>query len=176
MVEDVPPIVSSSSVDWVYARMNPSKVTTSWVAVQRYGEWLIATSTRVVSICASAICEAIARLRIRSYSLRSSLLAPATALFIYDGRMASCASCAPLDLVWYWRDLWYLSPYSSTIAALAVFMASALRLTESVRIYVICPLSYKDCARRIVLETEKCNLRTASCCKVEVVNGGAGLR
>ncbi len=41
---------------------------------------------------------------------------------------------------------------------------------------MICPDSYNCCATRIVLETEKPNLRDASCCKVDVVNGAEGVR
>jgi hypothetical protein len=36
--------------------------------------------------------------------------------------------------------------------------------------------SYSCCARRIVRCAPKPSLRAASCCSVEVVNGGAGLR
>ena len=36
------------------------------------------------------------------------------------------------------------------------------------------PASYNRWASCIVFETEKCNLREASCCSVDVVKGGAG--
>ena len=39
---------------------------------------------------------------------------------------------------------------------------------------MISPDSYKRCAIIIVCDTEYPNLRAASCCKVEVVKGGAG--
>ena len=48
------------------------------------------------------------------------------------------------------------------------------RFTESVLIYVICPASYKFCAALIVLLIAKPNFLDASCCNVDVVNGGAG--
>ena len=41
---------------------------------------------------------------------------------------------------------------------------------------MICPDSYNCCATRIVLETEKPNLRDASCCNVDVVKGADGVR
>ena len=50
------------------------------------------------------------------------------------------------------------------------------RLTLSVRMYVMRPLSYRRCATIMVCDTEKPSLRAASCCSVEVVNGGAGIR
>ena len=55
-------------------------------------------------------------------------------------------------------------------------MASPERLTLSVRIYVICPFSYRCCATIIVCDTVKPSFLAASCCSVDVVNGGAGER
>ena len=46
----------------------------------------------------------------------------------------------------------------------------------SVRMYVIRPASYKRCATDMVWRAPKPNLRLASCCNVEVMNGGDGLR
>ena len=60
---------------------------------------------------------------------------------MYVGRMASWASCAPLAWVWYWRVLLYLSPQSLTISSRLAARQSVDRLTESVRMYVIRPLS-----------------------------------
>ncbi len=57
--------------------------------------------------------------------------------------------------------------------------------TESVRMYVISPTvpspgmsmpSYNRCASVIVLRALNPSLRAASCCSVDVVNGGAGER
>ena len=42
--------------------------------------------------------------------------------------------------------------------------------------YVVKPLSYSRCAARIVRRASKRNFRLPSCCSVDVVNGGAGLR
>jgi hypothetical protein len=39
----------------------------------------------------------------------------------------------------------------------------------------MCPLSYSFCATTMVFKTENPSLRDASCCKVEVVNGAAGV-
>ena len=50
------------------------------------------------------------------------------------------------------------------------------RFTLSVRMYVIRPFSYRRCATIMVCDTENPSLRAASCCSVEVVNGGAGMR
>ena len=64
-------------------------------------------------------------------------------------------------------------------------MASSATRTESVRMYVMSPTwpspgtsmpSYSRWAICIVLLAENPSLRAASCCNVEVVNGGAGVR
>ena len=60
---------------------------------------------------------------------------------MYVGRMASWASCAPFECVWYWRGLLYSSPHRLVISALLELMHSDDRLTESVRMYVIRPFS-----------------------------------
>src|SRR5690349_5821696 len=54
--------------------------------------------------------------------------------------------------------------------------AVLLKFTLSVRMYEIYPFSYNFCAISMVLETPYPNFRDASCCNVEVVNGGAGER
>src|SRR5450759_2152660 len=54
--------------------------------------------------------------------------------------------------------------------------ASFERFVESVLIYVILPASYSFCATAIVCATENPSFRKASCCRVEVVKGGAGDR
>ena len=92
------------------------------------------------------------------------------------GRIASWASCAPLDWVWNCRGLLYLSPHSWHISSLLPLIHNAERLTESVRMYVILPFSYKCWAIVIVWDTVNPNLRAASCCNVDVVKGGAGER
>ncbi len=55
-------------------------------------------------------------------------------------------------------------------------IASSDRFVESVRMYVMRPSSYSFWAIRIVVFTENPSLFPASCCRVEVVNGGAGAR
>ena len=82
----------------------------------------------------------------------------------------------PVRLVWKLRGCEYSAPYSFSISDFVAPMHSFERFTESVRIYVIIPLSYSRCATIIVCETVKPSLRAASCCSVEVVKGGAGER
>ena len=55
-------------------------------------------------------------------------------------------------------------------------MARADRFTLSVRIYVMRPASYSLCATIIVWLTVNPSFLAASCCRVEVVKGGAGVR
>ena len=68
----------------------------------------------------------------------------------------------------------YSSPYFFKIKFLAPFIPSSERDVESVLIYVIKPFSYNCCASRIVFLADDLNFLAASCCKVEVVNGGFG--
>ena len=94
---------------------------------------------------------------------------------MYVGRMASCASCAPLALVRYLRTFTYSSPICSAITPLLAPRQSALRFTLSVRMYVMRPLSYRCCATIMVCATVNPSLCAASCCRVLVVKGGAGI-
>ena len=64
----------------------------------------------VRSITASAICEAMARLRMRSYSRCSEASEPAFTALKSVGRMASWASWAEADLVLNMRVWWYSAP------------------------------------------------------------------
>ena len=88
--------------------------------------------------------------------------------------MASCASCAPFDDVWYLRTFRYCAPIVFDISSDIISRASVDRFTESVRIYVICPASYSFWATIMVLLTVNPSFREASCCRVDVVKGGAG--
>ena len=92
------------------------------------------------------------------------------------GRIASCASWAFLTLLAYRRGCagTNRSPYSSRTCRRAASMADSDRFTESVRIYVMYPFSYSRWAVRIVCWDENRSFRAASCCRVEVMNGGAG--
>ena len=59
---------------------------------------------------------------------------------------------------------------------LAAFIASSAMLGESVRIYVIAPASYSFWASFIHTSGDIPSRADASCCKVDVINGGLGLR
>src|SRR5690606_1490377 len=138
--------------------------------------WLFAEIlTLVRSNSASLICEASVRFQIRSYNLAWSRSMLTELRDMSVGRIASCASCAPLLLVTKFRGFENSFPYDFVISAAAAAIASFERLTLSVLIYVISPASYNRCANCIVIPTGRYNLRAASCCKVDVVNGAAGL-
>ena len=62
------------------------------------------------------------------------------------------------------------------MAAMLALMQSEERFTESVRMYVMRPDSYSRWATIMVCATVKPSLWAASCCRVEVVNGAAGVR
>ena len=97
---------------------------------------------RTDAVCprASAICEATVRFQISSYSRNWS---PDSSLATWAGvrkwspagRMASCASCAPLALLVYTRGAsgTYSGPYSSDACRRAASIACALSDDESVR-------------------------------------------
>ena len=55
-------------------------------------------------------------------------------------------------------------------------MAVSDNVVESVRMYVMNPFSYRRCASDMVCDDENRSLRPASCCSVEVMNGGYGRR
>ncbi|GFI07264.1 hypothetical protein IMSAGC006_02019 [Muribaculaceae bacterium] len=68
--------------------------------MKRSSRVLTDISTVVLSISASVICDAMARRRISVYRRFSCEVPSMLSLSAYVGRMASCASCAPLELVW----------------------------------------------------------------------------
>ena len=99
------PSASSSSLaskPSSYTARKPANFTTCPVARKACRPVGSRSVTVVRSRLAAAIWLAIARLKIRSYSLPSSPL-PARSRVKSVGRIASCASCAFLALVWYWR-------------------------------------------------------------------------
>ena len=102
------------------------------------------------------------------------------------GRIASWASWALRVFVLNARPFGvvYSGPKRSSITRAASAIAWLESATESVRIYVIRPTwpssvstpSYRRCAALMVRFGEKPSLRLASCCRLDVVNGGAGER
>ena len=104
-----PSSFSSSSVPSKYTFKNPSNFITSPLAVNSCSLVLISIFATVFSKTASLICEAIVRFQINSYNFVNS--GSFTKWFsIYEGRMASCASCALSFLFLYLRICIYLSP------------------------------------------------------------------
>ena len=131
----------SSSVPSRYTFRNPSKVITSPFATKSSLLPLLSIVTVVFSNRASAIWEAIERFQISEYSFSSSGLPSCWLTEKSVGRIASCASCAPLDLFVNVRLSQYSLPYDALIAEAAPSSAESLKVTESVRIYVIRPAS-----------------------------------
>ena len=60
---------------------------------------LIEMFTVVFSTCASAICDAMVRFHMSSYSLFSGIVLSMVVFVMYVGRIASCASWAPFEFV-----------------------------------------------------------------------------
>ena len=99
------------------------------------------------------------------------------------GRIASCASCAffCFFLKYLGDSGTYSSPKSSPAVVRKLSIACGATYVPSVRMYVIKPSpvpapSYSRCAADIVLDAPKPSCLFASCCIVDVVNGGPLVR
>mmetsp|Transcript_3980 Transcript_3980/g.9561 ORF Transcript_3980/g.9561 Transcript_3980/m.9561 type:complete len:448 (-) Transcript_3980:615-1958(-) len=147
----------------------------------------MSTAMRFVTAC--VICDAIARAQMRRYSRASSLPLPKRAATAAGrtlgdvGRMASCASCA--FFCTFLKILGMLGTYAAPNSSSATWRISVtapgLMCSPSVRMYVMRPSphplpSYRLCAADIARLLPKPSCLDASCCRVEVVKGGLGLR
>ena len=129
-----PSACSASSLLSTYARKNPGNKILNPLAVN---VWSLTSSVTVVCSCwLDAIWQASVRIQIISYKSRS---APANSVSFGAvksklGRMASCASCAPLVVAYVRGDSFtYSFPNRDATTRRADATASLDKLNESVR-------------------------------------------